>query len=83
MSAHRISYSAKGESCDKCGGVGMSPFKFSDVYFKAPGFEPHLADPEKSPKGNFVRSREHKAQLMREIGVKETGDKVHGARVHY
>lgn len=59
----------------------MSSFRFSDVYFAGEGFEPHLADPEKSPKGNFVRSREHKAQLMREIGVRETGDRVHGARI--
>ncbi len=79
--AHRISYSAKGESCDKCG--ASSTFRFSDVFFKGAGFEPHLADPDKSPKGNFVRSREHKAQLMRELGVRETGDRVHGARVSH
>lgn len=78
--ATRISYSAKGEACDKCGRTSISSFKFSDVYFKSPGFEPHLADPDKSPKGNFVRSREHKAALMRELGVRETGDRVHGAR---
>ncbi len=61
----------------------MFSFRFSDVYFKGPGFEPHLADPDKSPKGNFVKSREHKAQMMRTLGVRETGDKVHGARVQY
>ncbi len=61
----------------------MSTFRFSDVYFKGPGFESHLADADKSPKGNFVRSREHKAVLMRELGVREVGDKVHGARDQY
>jgi len=61
----------------------MGTFRFSDVYFKAPGFESHLADPEKSPKGNFVRSREHKAMLMRTLGVREVGDKFHGARDQY
>ena len=79
--AHRISYTPAGESCDKCGGGRLGTFRFSDVYFAGAGFEPHLADPDKSPKGNFVRSREHKAQLMRDLGVRETGDRVHGARV--
>lgn len=81
--AYRVSYSSAGESCDRCGATEMGTFRFSDVYFKKPGFEPHLADPEKSPKGNFVASREHKAVLMRELGVREVGDKVHGARDHY
>lgn len=78
--AYRISYTPKGESCDKCGGVRLAAFRFSDVYFSGAGFEPHLAHPDTSPKGNFVRSREHKAQLMRDLGVRETGDRVHGAR---
>ena len=81
--AYRVSFSSDGESCDRCGAAKPSTFRFSDVYFKAPGFEANLAHPENSPKGNFVRSREHKAVLMRELGVRETGDKVHGARDHY
>lgn len=80
-SAYRVSYSSAGESCNACAPATISTFKFSDVYFKGPGFEAHMADPEKSPKGNFVRSREHKAALMREIGIREVGDKVHGSRV--
>jgi predicted nucleic acid-binding Zn ribbon protein len=82
-SAYRVSFSSSGESCDKCGAATLSTFRFSDVYYKGPGFEAHLAHPEKSPKGNFVTSREHKAVLMRELGVRETGDKIHGARDHY
>lgn len=78
-----MSYSSGGESCDVCAPGQMNTFRFSDVYFKGPGFETHLADPEKSPKGNFVTSREHKAMLMRELGVRETGDKVRGARDSY
>lgn len=81
--AYRVSYSSGGESCDVCAPGQMNTFRFSDVYFKGPGFETHLADPEKSPKGNFVTSREHKAMLMRELGVRETGDKVRGARDSY
>ena len=79
--AYRITSQGGSEHCNVCGGASISSFKFSDVYFKGPVFEPHLADPDKSPKGNFVTSREHKAALMRDLGVRETGDRVHGARV--
>lgn len=79
--AYRFSLVKGIEKCNACDPSGISSFKFSDVYFKGPGFEPHLADPDKSPKGNFVTSREHKAALMRDLGVRETGDRVHGARV--
>lgn len=80
--AYRLSYSpskdgGKSESCDKCG--ASSGFKFSDVFFKGEYFDPHIAHPEKSPKGNLIRSREHKAALMREIGITECGDKRHGS----
>ena len=80
--AYRLSYSSAGESCNACSS-SMTAFRFSDVFFQGPNFEPHLAHPEKSPKGNFVRSREHKAALMRELGLSETGDKVRGARDSY
>lgn len=76
--AHRISYSAKGESCNSCG--ASNNFKFSDVYFKGPGIEPNLADPNKTQMGTMIYSREHKARVMKELGVKESGDRVHGAR---
>ena len=78
-----MSFSSTGEACDACSKSTMSAFRFSDVFFQKPGLEPHLAHPDHSPKGNFVRSREHKAVLMRELGVREVGDKVHGARDHY
>ena len=81
--AYRMSFSSSGETCNACAPSTMSSFRFSDVFFQKPGFEPHLAHPENSPKGNFVHSREHKAALMRELGVKEVGDKVHGARDSY
>lgn len=80
--AYRVSYSAAGEACNACL-PAMPTMRFSDVFFRGPGFEPHLADPDKSPNGNFVRSREHKAALMRELGVREVGDKVRGARDSY
>lgn len=82
-SAYRMSFSTLGESCDRCGSSSLGTFRFSDVYFKTPGFEEHLSDPEKSPRGNYVESREHKAMLMRNLGLREVGDKVHGARDTY
>lgn len=81
-SAYRLSYSAAGESCDSCGAPASS-FKFSDVFFRGPYHDQHIADPDRSPKGTFVRSREHKAALMAGLGIREVGDKVHGARDRY
>lgn len=81
QSAYRISYSSSGESCDRCGKLGS--FTFSDVFFdqrKGAHFIPNLADPNKSQMGTLVTSRSHKAQVMRELGVKESGDRTHGAR---
>lgn len=78
-----MSFSLSGAaSCNACG-PSSSAFKFSDVYFKEPYFDPHIAHPESSPRGNQIRSREHKAILMKEFGLKEKGDKVHGARDNY
>lgn len=57
----------------------MSTFKNPDAYFKSPGFEPHLAD-SKNPNGQMIHSRAHKAEVMRQLGVHERGDRVHGAR---
>ena len=79
--AHRISYSNAGMTCDMCG--PKSAFKFSDIYFKQPYFDPMLADPKKSPHGTQIESREHKAQVMRELGVTEAGDKRHGSRQRF
>ena len=77
--ASRVSYSSSGAcSCDRCG--KLPGFKFSDVFFKGSYFDPNIADPAKSPWGNHIRSREHKASLMRELGIRERGDKYHGSR---
>ena len=77
-SAYRLSYSASKTSCNRCG--SSSGFKFSDVYFKGPYFDGHIADPNKSPDGTFFHSREHKAAIMKSIGISEVGDKRHGSR---
>lgn len=77
--AYRVSYSASGESCDGCGNLGM--MKFSDVYFNKEYFDPHIAHDTKAPYGTHIKSRQHKADVMREYGLTEKGDKVHGARI--
>ena len=75
--AYRLSYSRDGEKCDKC--CPQSAFKFSDVFFKGEYFDPMLADPKKSLHGTLIKSREHKAEVMRQLGVTECGDKRHGS----
>lgn len=68
------------ESCDKCSSIS-SPW-LPDVYFKEPYLDPNLAHPDrpKEKDGVWVESRRHKAQLMKEQGLVEGGDKKHGAR---
>ena len=64
------------ESCDRCQDVRV---RTCDVYYKEPSFEEHLAD-AKHPQGQWVTSKSHKARLMREQGVRESGDRQHGSR---
>lgn len=79
--ATRISYSKGKEACDKCGDIGS--FKFSDVFFKSSYFDPNLSDPVKSPFGTHITSREQKARVMKECGLKESGDRKHGSRARF
>lgn len=84
QSAHRLSYSKHGETCDRCGSLGA--FKFSDVFFdqkKGEYFDPNITDPVKAPFGTLIRSRQHKAEVMRQNGLKEVGDKRHGSRQRF
>ena len=79
--AVRMSFRKDACVCDKCG--VNSAFKFSDVYFnqaKGEYFDPHIAHPDKYPHGAMIKSREHKALLMKELGIRESGDKFHGSR---
>lgn len=76
--AVRLSYSSKGQNCNKCGDIPK--FKFDDVYFKRAYFDPNIAHPDHSPLGNEIRSRSQKSFLMKELGMRESGDKFHGAR---
>jgi hypothetical protein len=80
QAAYRISYSAAGECCDRCGKVGSATFH--DVHFTQPYLDPHLVDPKKPGQkdGVWITSRSHKARIMRELNLREAGDRVRGSR---
>lgn len=61
------------EICDKCGNVDIPVL--SDVYFKEPYFDEHLADKDHKH-GRWVYSKRQKAQIMKEQGLREAGSDV-------
>jgi hypothetical protein len=69
------------EVCDKCGTV-CNTTACPDVYFKEPYFDEHLGD-QKHPYGQHIKSKAHKARIMREQNVHEYGDRVRGARAAF
>lgn len=59
------------ESCDCCGRVIVSALP--DVSCPTGGyFDENLADKD-HPKGQFIRSKEHKAGVLRQLGLEEAG----------
>jgi len=68
------------EVCDKCGLVSNTATP--DVYFRSEYFDGNLGD-EKHPYGRWITSKTHKADIMREQGVREAGDRIRGARMEY
>jgi hypothetical protein len=65
------------DSCNKCSQIGAGQSN-PDVYW--PGHEyksENLCDTNGNP--ILLRSRQHKAQVMKELGVSEAGDRIHGA----
>lgn len=79
--AYRMHFSSLGSCCDKCGTLASVPNP--DVFFKTPYLDPHLVDTAKPEQKNgvWIESRGQKAALMRQLGVREAGDKRHGGRV--
>ena len=65
------------EGCYYC--AGIRPRATPDVYFSKPYFDSNLADAQ-NPHGVMIHSKRHKAHVMSEQGVREDGDKYHGAR---
>lgn len=82
MQAHRwkVTYSkgTRHEECDRCGHVGST--WVPDVYFRGIHKDANIVD----NMGNaiLIESRQHKAQLMRERGMREAMDRVRGAPAH-
>lgn len=69
------------EECNRCfdPSIASNP----DVYFRQPYWDENLCDYD-SPnfvygKGTWVTSKTHKAYLLKKLGVRESGDRVHGA----
>ena len=76
--AYRLSYRSGSCSCDKCGSVPK--VTISDVYFRQPYFDQNIAHDTKNPLGTHIHSREQKARVMKDLGIKESGDRRHGSR---
>lgn len=74
-------FNAVGGCCDRCG--VLPQLGIPDVYFREPYMDPNLPHPHRpwEKDGVFVTSKEHKARLMREQNLVESGDKVHGMRI--
>ena len=65
------------EICDRCG--FRTSVCIPDTYFRTPYFDENLAD-EQHTHGQFIESKRHKAQIMRQLGIREAGDRIHGSR---
>lgn len=78
----RISYNIHGRQCvcSYCGQLNIAGIP--DVYFDKPYFDEHLAD-EKHKAGRQIWSRNQKARIMKELGLREAGDRNRGARIKY
>jgi hypothetical protein len=57
-----------------------------DIYFREPYWDENLGDlddPSYDPKrGTFIRSRSHKAYVLKKLGLIEDGDKRNGSRAY-
>ena len=76
------------EECNRCfdSSVPASP----DIYFRQPYWDENLCDyddPHYDPRrGTFIRSKSHKAYVMKKCNLREDGDVRHGSRAfdpHY
>lgn len=67
--------------CNRCFDASVS--ECPDIYFRGPYWDDNLHDqddPSYDPeRGTYVTSRAHKAYLFKKLGVREAGDRVHGA----
>lgn len=70
------------EECNVCFDSSISAYP--DVYFREPYWDENLCDyddPSYDPrKGTFIRSKAHKAYVLKKCGLREDGDARHGMR---
>jgi len=70
------------EECNRCFDSSIS--SCPDVYFRQPYWDENLCDyddPGYDPRrGTFIRSKAHKAYVLRKCGLREDGDMRGGAR---
>jgi len=66
--------------CDICANVPIT--SVPDAFFKEPYFDSNLAN-DKHPNGMVIRSKGHKKQVMKQLGVREGGDVVRGKRTKF
>lgn len=60
-------------SCE-CGWKKIIPNRATNIICDIePYFDENLADSKKSPQGQWVKSRQHKRQLLKEQGLAEIG----------
>lgn len=66
--------------CDQCGGFSGAGVGTPDVIFKGIHKDPNIVD--KMGNEILIESRRHKAQLLRERGMREANDRRHGGPGH-
>jgi hypothetical protein len=64
------------EWCDRCGIGALT--SIPDVYFKEPYVDEHLGN-EAHPGPKRINTRAEKAYWLKTCGLREAGDRVHGA----
>lgn len=70
------------EECNRCFDSAVPAV--ADVYFRQPYWDENLNDyddPSYDPdRGTFIRSKSHKAYVLKKCGLREDGDRKHGSR---
>lgn len=66
------------EVCNSADCGNLKPPTFHDVWVPKPYFDPNLGD-ENNPHGRMIESKGHKAKVLKELGLREDGDRYHGA----
>lgn len=66
------------EECNQCFNPSIS--RNPDVYFREPYWDEHLLDWDDpsctNEKGTWIRSKEHKAYVLKKLGIRERGNNI-------